>query len=128
VIAVALAYDGWIFYGRWSETRDAENSQAAKQAQDTRRISEALGGGRLKILDFYATPGTIRSGQKATICYGVNSAENVRLEPPVEQLHPALSYCFQVAPRHATEYRLIVADRAGHTLTQSLLIQVAIAS
>jgi hypothetical protein len=124
VLVVAVAYDGSIFYGRWRYARDAQKAQAINEVQDARRVVDALGGDRLKILNFYATPPTVRSGQKSMICYGVNAAESVRLDPPVEQLHPAVSHCFQVAPRRATEYKLIVADRAGHTLTQSLAIQV----
>ena len=124
VIVIAAVYDGSIFYSRWRYARDGEKALATKEAQDDRRVADALGGDSLKILNFYATPPTVHSGQKATICYGVNAAETVRLDPPVEQLHPALSHCFQVAPSRDTEYKLIIADRAGHTLTQSLAIKV----
>lgn len=124
-MVLAGAYDGWIFYGRWRYAQDASNAEAAKQAEDARRISDALGGDRLKILDFYASPQSIHAGQAATICYGVNAAKSVRIEPPVEQLYPAVSHCFQVAPRSDTEYKLIVADHSGHILTQSLAIQVS---
>jgi hypothetical protein len=124
VIVIAAAYDGSIFYHRWRYARDGEKAQATKEAQDQRRVVDALGGDSLKILDFYATPPTVHSGQKALICYGVNAAESVRLDPPVEQLHPAVSHCFQVEPRRDTEYKLTIADRAGHTLTQSLAVQV----
>jgi hypothetical protein len=79
----------------------------------------------LKILDFYASPKTIRRGQSATICYGVNAAQSVRLDPPVAELHPAYSHCFQVTPSRNTDYKLTAADRAGHTLIQNLSIQVA---
>ena len=44
----------------------------------------------------------------------------MRIDPPVEELHPALSHCFQVAPFLDTDYKLTVADAAGHVLTQSL--------
>jgi hypothetical protein len=124
-LVIAVAYDGSIFYSRWRDARDAEKAQVMNEARAARRVSDALGGDRLKILDFYASPPTVRRGQPANICYGVNAADSVRLDPPVEQLHPAFSHCFQVAPRRATEYKLTVADRAGHTLTQSLAIQVA---
>jgi hypothetical protein len=124
VIVIVVAYDGSIFYSRWRYARDAQKAQATQEAQDARRTVDALGGDRLKILDFYASPPSVRLGQPATICYGVNAAESVRLDPPVEQLHPAVSHCFQVAPRRDTEYKLIVADRAGHTLTQSLAVHV----
>jgi len=124
VIVIAAAYDGSIFYRRWRDARDGEKALATKEARDERRIVDVLGGDTLKILDFYATPPTIHSGQKALICYGVNAAEGVRLDPPVAQLHPAVSHCFQVAPGRNTEYKLTIADRAGHTLTQSLAIHV----
>jgi len=124
-IIAGLAYDGWIFYGRWRDARNAEKAQAAKEVQEDRRIVDALGGDRLKILDFYASPPTVRRGEHSTICYGVNAAKSVRIDPPVEQLHPAVSHCLQVSPRRNTEYKLTVADSAGHTLSQSLTIQVA---
>ncbi len=123
VVVIAIAYDGWIFYSRWSDAREAQKAEALKQAQDARRNLELLGGDRLKILDFYA-PVAIHRGERATICYGVNAADRVRIDPPVEQLHPALSHCLQVAPLKDTDYKLIAEDRAGHTVTQSLTIKV----
>ena len=51
VLAGAL-YDGWIFYSRWSASRDAEQRLQAKQAEETRRTIELMGGGQLKILNF----------------------------------------------------------------------------
>lgn len=125
VIVIAAAYDGSIFYSRWRDARDGKKEEAVKDARDARRFLDALGGDRLKIFDFYASPATVRRGQPATICYGVNAAASVRLDPPVEQLHPAFSHCFQVAPSRDTEYKLTAVDRAGHTLTQSLAIKVA---
>jgi hypothetical protein len=84
-----------------------------------------LGGDALKILNFYATPGVIRRGQRTLICYGVNQAERVRIEPPVEQLHPALSHCLEVSPLQDTAYKLIAEDRAGNVVTETLSIKVA---
>jgi hypothetical protein len=124
-VVVAVAYDGWIFYSRWSGEREAQKAEALQQAQDARRTLELLGGDRLKILDFYATPGTIRRGERATICYGVNAADRVRIDPPVEEIHPAISHCLQVAPQRDTDYKLIAEDRAGHVVTQILVIKVA---
>jgi hypothetical protein len=124
-LVIAVGYDGWVFYSRWSSTREGEKAAARQEAEDARRTLEALGGDRLKILDFYATPLAVRRGQQALICYGVNAAERVRIEPSVEQLHPAVSHCFQVTPVRDTDYKLIAEDRAGHTVTQSLTIKVA---
>jgi len=124
-LVIAVIYDGWIFYSRWSYAREAEKAALQQQARDARRALDLLGGDRLKILNFYATPGTIRRGQRALICYGVNQAERVRMEPPVEQLHPALSHCFEVSPLRDTTYKLIAEDRGGHVVTESLTIKVA---
>jgi len=124
-IIIGLAYDGWIFYGRRRDAGSAAKADAAKEAQDDRSIVDALGGDRLKILDFYASPPAIRRGQHSMICYGVNAAQTVRIDPPVEKLHPAVSHCLQVTLQRTTEYKLTAADSAGHTLSQSLTIQVA---
>jgi hypothetical protein len=124
-IVIGLVYDGSIFYGRWRDARAGAKAVAAKEAQDDRSIMDALGGDHLKILDFYASPPAVRRGQHSLICYGVNAAQTVRIDPPVEQLHPAVSHCLQVTPERNTEYKLTVSDSAGHTLSQSLTIQVA---
>jgi len=123
-IIVAVAYDGWIFFSRWNDAREAQKAALRQQAQEARRTLDLLGGDQLKILNFYATPPTIQRGQQALICYGVNSAERVRIEPPVEQLHPAVSHCFQVSPLRDTDYKLIAGDRSGHSVTASLRVQV----
>jgi hypothetical protein len=124
-LLIAGAYDGWIFYSRWNYAREAEKAALQQQARDAWRALDLLGGDRLKILNFYATPGAIRRGGRSLICYGVNQAERVRMEPPVEQLHPALSHCFEVSPLRDTDYKLIAEDRAGHVVTERLTIKVA---
>ena len=122
-LVIVIAYDGWIFYSRWSGEREARQAEALKRAKDARRDLELLGGDSLKILDFYG-PAAIHRGERANICYGVNAADRVRIDPPVEQLHPAFSHCLQVAPLKDTDYKLIAEDRAGHSVTQSLTIKV----
>jgi hypothetical protein len=121
----AVVYDGWLFYSRWRHTRETERMRQAKEADEARRTIDMLGGGRLEILNFYASPGTIRRGGHANICYGVYGAQSVRIEPPVEELHPAIAHCFQVSPSKSTEYKLVVEDGSGHTATQRFTLQVA---
>jgi hypothetical protein len=85
-----------------------------------------LGGDQLKILDFYAAPPEVRRGQVTSICFGVNGAKKVRLDPPiVEDLHPSLSRCFQIKLSDDTEYKLTAEDATGRTVTQSITIRVA---
>ncbi len=124
ILLAAVAYDAWVFYSRWSSSRQAERTEQAKKAADARQTLNALGGGGLKILTFYAAPGAIRRGDHASLCYGVAGAQSVRVEPAIEALHPALSYCLQVAPERDTQYKLIAQDAAGHTATVSVTLQV----
>jgi hypothetical protein len=49
----------------------------------------------------------------------------VRIEPPVENVYPALTRCVQVSPRRDTEYKLVAEDGAGHTVSQSFVLKVA---
>src|SRR5258707_9415796 len=113
-IFAAAAYDGWFFYSRWRDAHETERTTQAMEVEEARRTIDMLGGGRLKILNFYASPAAIRRGEHANICYGVNGAKSVRIEPPVEELHPAMSHCLQVSPSRSTEYKLVAEDSSGH--------------
>lgn len=75
-----------------------------------------------KILQFYASQGAIRPGESVTICYGVESAESVRIEPHVEDITPSLNRCIEATPAKTTLYTLTAAgaeaqDEASFTVT-----------
>ena len=74
-----------------------------------------------RILQFYASASEIERGEPATLCYGVENARSVRLEPAVEKLTPALSRCFIVTPRADASYKLIVAgeNQCHHRVEQN---------
>jgi len=120
----AVLYDAWIFYSRWSDRRHAEQARQQQEASDARKTIEMLGGGQLKILDFYASPATVKRGDRTNLCFGVSGAKSVRIEPHIEDVHPALSYCMQISPGADTEYKLIAEDAAGHQATQSVAVKV----
>jgi hypothetical protein len=122
-ILVFAVYDAPILYSRWRYTRNQERAARAMEAEQARRTIAMLGGGELKILNFYG-PSTIRRGEHGTICYGVSGAKSVRIEPPVEKLQPAVAHCLQVSPSVTTEYKLVAGDGTGHTATKELTIQV----
>jgi hypothetical protein len=123
-VLLGLLYDGWIFYSRWDDSRQAEQKRTQKEAQDARQTLDRIGGDQLKILNFYASPGLIQRGREANVCYSVVNAKTLRMEPPDGDVYPALSHCFQISPRKTTEYKLIAADDAGHTVTQNLTLEV----
>jgi hypothetical protein len=54
----------------------------------------------------------------------VVGAKTVRLEPPVEEVWPALNRCLQVSPARDTEYRLIAQDATGHAVSESFVLRV----
>jgi hypothetical protein len=124
-VCIAALYDGWVFYSRWKSGQDVERERQHAEAERARKTVEMLGGDQLKILSFYASPPRIHPGGQSLLCFGVNGARNVRIDPPVQELHPALSRCFEVSPQRDTEYKLSAEDAAGHTVTQSLAIRVA---
>ena len=123
-MVAAVLYDAWIFYSRWSDARHAEQARQDKEASDARKTIEMLGGGQLKILDFYASPPAVKRGEHTSLCFGVAGAKSVRIEPHVEDVHPALSYCMPVSPAADTEYKLVAEDAAGHRATQSVAVKV----
>jgi hypothetical protein len=124
VIVAALLYDGWIFYSRQNGSRKAVQAQADKVLNQERKTIDAYGGGGLKILSFYAAPGTIARGGQTSLCYSVTGAKTVRMEPAVEAVWPALTRCVQVSPKKETEYKLIAEDDAGHSVTEDVVVRL----
>lgn len=78
----------------------------------------------VKILQFYASPGEVARGQETLICYGVEGARSVRIEPEVEQLRPVLTRCFQVKPERTTTYTLYAEGEDGATVSESFTVTV----
>src|ERR1700716_23750 len=106
-IVIGLLYDGWIFYSRWSTAKTTERERDEQETALARKTLKVLGGSELKINSFYCSPAAIRKGSHANICYGGVGGTRVRLEPPVEDVWPALNRCLQVSPSKDTEYRLV---------------------
>src|SRR5512147_115709 len=78
----------------------------------------------VKISQFYANTGEVERGTPVTICYGVENARAVRIEPPVETLKPAVSRCFSVTPDHGATYTLIAEGSDGKTATATFRVNV----
>jgi len=78
----------------------------------------------VRITQFYATSAATPRGESINLCYGVDNATAVRIEPPVESLKPALSRCISVAPAETTTYTLTAEDQSGKRTTQSVTVRV----
>jgi hypothetical protein len=124
VAVVALLYVGWFFLSRRQENRDAVQRAADQKRAEDQRSVEFLGGDRFDILSFYASPGLIRRGDSAKLCYGVSNAKSVRLDPPAGEVWPSYSRCLNVSPQKTTSYTLTAEDSAGNTKTSTLRLEV----
>ncbi len=124
MVVLAAIYDGVIFYVRWSQARSAHAQLLKEEAERARITARLMGGKQLRITNFYASPGVIRPGVPANLCYGVNGATKVRIEPPVGEVWPSLQHCLQVSPSQNTEYKLFAEDDAGHTATEQFTLRV----
>jgi hypothetical protein len=69
---------------------------------------------------FYASPDHPAQGEKTLLCYGVEKADAVRLEPAVDRVWPSPTRCVE-APATKTTYTL-VASRGTQQVTQSVSV------
>jgi hypothetical protein len=78
----------------------------------------------VKITQFYASPGEVPPGGRALLCYGVEFAASVKIDPYPEKLPPAVSRCVEVFPAQATTYKLTATGRDGKTAEQTAEIRM----
>jgi hypothetical protein len=128
VVLIVLLYVGYIFISRSQENRGLEKAAAEKQAaaqlaQDRTTVAD-MGGKELAIQSFYGSPGVVKRGETAQLCYGVANAKTVTLEPQSEPVWPSYSRCVDVKPTKTTTYTLTAQDANGHSVTQTLEIKV----
>lgn len=78
----------------------------------------------VKITHFYISPPVVEAGRPALLCYGVENARRVRLDPPVEELRPSYNRCLQVAPVRDTRYTLFAEGADGREVSVSAELKV----
>jgi hypothetical protein len=81
----------------------------------------------VRIVNFYATTPHLPRGEKELLCYGVENAKAVWLEPPRQELSAALSRCVEVEPKETTTYTLTAQDAAGKQATQQVTVAMGAA-
>jgi len=128
VLALALAYSGWIMLSRWQENKQL-TERAAQQTRNKEKLQaqqtvESLGGDRFDILSFYVSPGIIRKGESAQLCYGVSNAKTVTLDPPAAEMWPSATRCFDITPTKTTNYTLTATDAQGNKKEVSVELKV----
>jgi hypothetical protein len=79
---------------------------------------------QVSVTQFYPTATRIGKGERVELCYGVDNASTVTLQPPVEKVWPALVRCFEVRPAVTTRYTLTATDSEGRSASKSATIEV----
>jgi hypothetical protein len=123
-LIIALLWTGWVMIGRYTESGDAERAAEQHKAKLDRELLDKLGGDKLTILAFYASPGAIHRGAHVSLCYGVSNAASVAIDPGLGAWKPALSRCLDVQPRRTTSYTLTAKSARGETLTANTKVMV----
>lgn len=58
------------------------------------------------------------------LCYGVENATRVSLDPPAAPLAPGYHRCFEVSPERDTTYRLIASNATGQSVSAEVAVAV----
>jgi len=78
----------------------------------------------VRITQLYTSASDIAKGETALLCYGVENARTVWLDPPHQELSAALARCVEVSPAATTTYTLIAEGADGTFATASLNLPV----
>ena len=76
----------------------------------------------VRITQFYASPPNPPKGEKALVCYGIENAAEVKIDPPVERLWPAIARCFDFVPTKEITLTLTAA-RGSERVSQSIQLK-----
>ena len=77
---------------------------------------------RVRITQFYASPPDPEPGAKTLLCYGMDNALQVRIDPPVGEVWPAKVRCLELTPKTPITYTL-TAERGADRVSQSFTIR-----
>lgn len=80
-----------------------------------------------RIVQFYSRDPVLPKGEKTVLCYGVDNAKTVRLDPPVDRVWPAQSRCIEIAPTQNTTYTLTAAGEDGKEVSKTTELKIGAA-
>jgi hypothetical protein len=120
-LSLAVARLGWVCLVR----HDAHvRTERVTQTRRDQSYQIPPDDGAVGITQFYARSGEITAGDQNLVCYGVRNARSVRIEPPVENITPAMNRCFFVDPQLDTTYTLVAEGTDGSQATESFRVRV----
>ena len=114
----------WTFNSRKEADAQFQKKVDQKEVEAGRRFRAAYGNDEVKIVGFVIQPAEIQRGKEAKFCYGVLNAKVVRLHPPIDDVHPAMSYCFNAAPKQTTTFTLTAEDAQGKSVQATAVVRV----
>ncbi len=122
-LLIALAYLAWVGLTRYNADRQFQREAAESETARYKKLVPA--GTELKITQFYASKQEAARGESILVCYGVENARSVRIEPAIErQLLPLPVKCFPFAPQRTTTLRLVAEGEKGGEATASITVRV----
>src|SRR5215831_3714315 len=77
-----------------------------------------------RITQLYTTSAQVARGERALVCYGVENATSVWMEPPRQELSAALSRCVEIFPTADTTYKVTAEGPDGKAVTRELKVTV----
>ena len=124
-VVIAALYVAWTFYSRYESNRKAEQAiQAQKDAARKQIVEQVYGSGEIKFSTFSADSGVLKRGESTQLCYGVENAKTVKIDPPIEQAKPTYYHCVEITPKTTTTYTITAQDAKGNSKSESLTVQV----
>lgn len=78
----------------------------------------------VRIVQFYSSLAAVPRGRSLLLCYGVESAASVRIEPTVGQVSPSPNRCIEVSPGRDTKYTLTATGADGSTAAAEVPVRV----
>jgi hypothetical protein len=95
----------------------------APQPANLETKPEVPASGPLRIAQFYSSPPNPVKGQKVLVCYGVENASEVRIDPPIERVWPSPSRCLEVKASRTVTYTL-TATSGAENVSKSITVQI----
>ncbi len=126
MLALALALALANLMGTWlqSQNRDRWLARMLEARRSGNRGALTGGDSRVRIVQFYAMSGEMTDAEQNIVCYGVQNAASVKIDPPIEEMWPSMTRCFWVEPRQDTTYTLTATGFDGSTTSASFQVRV----
>jgi len=123
-----VVYVGFVMFSRYESNQTIANRNAVKAAEERRANDMAavqqFGGSDLAIRALYVSPTLIHPGEKAQLCYDVDNAKTVTLDPPAAEVWPSHTRCLDLSPTKTTTYTLTITGANGQSTSQSVKLEV----